>query len=852
MLSTSMWLGSLQRSQIAANLGRAHRGLKLLHCALFIICPLTAAAQPTELPLDAGVAELSKDPLATPVYVALRLNDIAQVLTIAVLLDAKTRQLWLNEKDMQRMRLRLPKAVAPRTVDGQRYFSLANIAGATFEFDSPTQRVSVQVPAGAYDADQSLTVVGMLPQPSQRGYSAYATYDVYAQRTRGATSAGGIFDVEAASPWGLLSATQFVARSATAVTTERTQVRRLDTTFTMDFPNRPMSVRFGDFVANSANGNGPSRIGGVQVASNFVITPGFVTYPTPTIGGQATLPSVAELFINGASIGRQAVAAGPFAINNVAAVSGLGEITLVVRDVLGREQVVVSSFYGSSQLLAPGLSDFSLAAGKLRYNYGTESNDYRDLVATGFWRYGVTSGITSSINAEVSKRVTNGGVGATFLVPGLAEASGAFLASRTKFDSGSESTTRSGQAFALGIDRLTQTCGVGARLRYASVFYRTVAEAGAEADGMIGSRIQKEFSVYGSASAGSLGSFTANYLTQVKYPMLSAVGSQSFSLPLARTNTRVLSLAYNLPASRYGQFSIGGSISSERDRREPKNRVVFVNYFLPLGLLYSVAASSSRTETTNSSVALGQAPSNTSKTSHLLTLQRGLPEGEGYGFRAQVGNESLLRLEGTAAMRLATLGLEYSQSQGNQGVRVSASGAISLVAGAVSASRRIADSFVVVDAGGFPGVRVYLNNNLVGRTDNLGRLFIPSLRSYQAHTISIEANDLPMSAELDQAKLELVTARSTGTSLSFPVRKSSSAQLRLVDQLGVPIPAGSVVLLGARTFPVAQDGEVFLLGLQASNELNVRVGGTGCRVQVPFVASNHVIPHLGSFVCHVR
>ena len=826
-------------------------GVKVTTAVLVLGAPFACAAELPASMVDAQPALSLPDPLLTPIYVALRLNGISQVLTVAVLLDEKQGQLWLNEKDMQRMRLRVPQAVAPRIVDGQRFHSLTIIGGATFEFDGPTQRVSIQVPGSAYESDQSLAIAGAVPQPSQRGFSAYATYDVYAQRTGSTTNAGGIFDVEAASPWGVLSATQFVARGANATTPERTQARRLDTTFTMDYPERPLSVRFGDFIANSANGTGPARLGGIQVASNFVVRPGFVTYPTPTIGGQATLPSVAELFVNGTSVARQAVAAGPFTINNVAAVSGLGEITLVVRDVLGREQVVVSSFYGSSQLLAPGLSDYSLAVGKLRYNYGTESNDYRDFTGTGYWRYGVTSRFTSAVNAEVSRRTANAGTGTTFLIPALAEANASISASRSNFARLADSDSKSGHAFALGVDRLTQTYGVGARFRYSSAFYRTVADGGAEQDGFKSNRLRREFNVYASVSVGTYGSITANYLTQQKEVASNPLFANATGLATGLTDTRVFAISYNLSLNQYGQISIGGSTSTERNNREPKNRTFYVNYFLPLGSLYSVGTSSSRAESSLFDGS-GQTVSRTARTTHLLTIQRGLPEGEGYGFRAQVGSESLLRFEGMAAMRLATLGLEYAQSQDSRGIRASASGAISTVGGTVNASRRIADSFVVVDAGGFSQVRVYLNNNLVGRTDDSGRLFIPSIRSYQAHTISIDATDLPMSAEIDQTKLEIVTARSTGTALAFPVRRSSGAQLRLLDALGIPIPAGAVVLLGGRTFPVAQDGEVFLLGLQAINELSVRIGNTGCRLRVPFVASSHVIPHLGSFVCQIR
>lgn len=829
-----------------------------LHCAaqLGIACAtLTTtvinAAEIVRPCGDKSEQTQSQDPASPLVFVDVTLNSVAQPTTLAVLLDTQNKKLWLNEKDMQRMRLRVPRAFKPAIINDERFQLLSNVDGASFEFDARSQRVSISVAGSAFIEDQTVAIARPMPMPTQTGFAAYASYDAYVQRIRSSTRAGGIFDVEVASPWGVLSATQFASRDEAEGVDRRTRIRRLDTTFTTDLPNRALSVRFGDVIANGINSSSPMRLGGFQIASNFAIRPGFLTYPTPAVGGQATLPSVAEVFVNGAPIARQAVASGPFSVNNLAAISGLGEIRLVVRDVLGREQVVVTSFYGSSQLLAQGLSDYSVAVGKLRYNYGIANSDYRDLAATGYWRYGFSPSLTTSVNAEFSKLTANAGTGATFVLLGIAEANASVSLSQSKLPSAGAATSQMGHAFALGIDRTTQSYGLGARYRSASNAYRTVADAAAERDGIPVSRVAREINAYASMSLGKGGALTASFLSQTK-PLTMGVQLPGIALPsFGSTRTQVYSLAYNLSLDKYGVISIGASTSSERNSLSPRNNTVFLNYFVPLGPLYSLNVSSMRAVSPIVD-ALGNVSLRGIHTTHLGTLQRTLPEGEGYGFHAQVGNESVSRLEGTAAMRLATLGLDISQNRGTTGVRASVSGAVSTVGGSVNASRKITDSFVVVDAGGFANVRVYLNNNLMGRTDNTGRLFIPSLRSYQTHTIAIEPTDLPMSAEVDQTRLEIVTARSSGTALSFPVRRSASAQLRLLDPLGMPIPPGAVVLLGSRTFPVAQDGEVFLQGLQAVNEIRVRIGTTGCRLQIPFAPTDHIIPHLGAFVCHIR
>lgn len=813
--------------------------------------------------LDARAATLPQtvsapsDP-ATPIYMAIRLNGVGQILVMAVLLDESSQQLWLTDRDLRRLRLRTPQSASPRLVDGQRFHRLTDIVGASFEYDAPGQGVSIQVPATAFDNDQFLTNASTpVLQVAKRRLATYATYDVYTERSGSKNKAGGVFDIETSLPWGVLSATQFVTHGADLQSVVHTRARRLDTTFTVDYPERLLSVRVGDFIANSANASSPVRMGGLQVASNFTVRPGFVTYPTTTIQGQATLPSVAEVFVNGISGGPQNVAPGPFSIGNVAAISGLGEITLVVRDVLGREQVVVSSFYGSSQLLAPGISEYSLSLGKLRYNYATESNDYRNNLASAFWRYGLTPQFTPALNVDISKRVSNAGIGATFLIPRFAEANASAAASRadvlgTTAQTPDVAATKSGYSVLLGIDRRTKSYGIGARIRYASPFYRTIDDGYAELEGLPSRQLRREFNAYASVSAGEFGSLTANFLSQVKATRAGQLATGVSGIVSGITDTRVLALGYTTSLGQYGQISFGASKSMERNNREPANRTVFINYFLPLDSRHSVGASSSRTESAYRSETDGKTTNRNTQTSNLLTVQRSLSEGEDFGYRAQVGDQSLLRLEGRQATRAATLGIDYAQTRGSRGVRASVSGALAMVDGEVFAGRRIPDSFAVVDTGGFSQVRVYLDNILIGRTNDSGRLFIPSIRSYQRHTVSIEPTDLPLSAEVDEVKLELVTPRSSGTAIKFPVRRADSAQVRLMDELGAAIPAGAVATHGTRTFPVAQDGELFLQGLESFNEISVRLGEKSCRVRIPFLASSQIIPHLGSYVCPLK
>ena len=787
-----------------------------------------------------------------------RVNGTSKEQLLSVLLDEASGQLWLADRDLRPLRIRIPTTEPSRVVEGERYYLMTGIQGAQFEFDTGLQRARLTLPAASFDQDQAFAA-GRTPitDTGMRGYSAIATYDLYGERSNAKIRGGGIFDVAVSSPWGLLTSTQFAAQGNAIPINDKLRFRRLDTTFTADFPDRLETLRIGDFVAPGVNLGRSTRMGGVQFSTNFLVRPGFATYPLSSVSGDAVLPSVAQLFINGVAAASREVAPGPFTINDVPLLNGAGEVRLVVRDVLGRERTTFSSFYGSSQLLAEGLNDYSLSVGRLRYNFGTVSSDYRNFVTSGYWRRGVTDKLTAAVNVEVSKRVWNTGVGTTYVWPRVGEITVASAMSKINVEREAAVPFTAngktfGHAFSIGADRRTSVYSLGARLRVASAAYRGVADGGAQFEGFATSFMRREITAYGSISLGSYGSVTASYARQAADNTAGLLSSTTTFVPASTLDTQVFAVGYNLSLGSAGQITIGASKSIERNRKQPNNTSVFANYFLPLDGLHSVSISSSRSQFQSDSGFVALAQPNSVVNNTVATIQRSLPEGEGYSYRAQVGSPSLIRLEGQLALSTAMLAIEYARSGSTQGVRASVSGAIAALGASIRVTRRIPDSFVVVEVGGFPGIRVFRDNVLVGRTDGGGRLVVPTIIAYQPHTISIEINDLPLSAEVDRTQIEISAAPRTGTIVAFPVRQARSALLRVQDELGNPVPAGAAAMIGDAAFPIAGDGALYLTGLSASNTVIVKFGTKSCRFTVLFVTSNDLLPNLGGYVCRLQ
>jgi outer membrane usher protein len=90
-----------------------------------------------------------------------------------------------------------------------------------------------------------------------------------------------------------------------------------------------------------------------------------------------------------------------------------------------------------------------------------------------------------------------------------------------------------------------------------------------------------------------------------------------------------------------------------------------------------------------------------------------------------------------------------------------------------------------------------------------------------------------------------------GAIIHMPIRHTRSATVSLVDDLGQPIPAGSVATLpDGSTAPVGWDGILFLSDLPNTLTLDVhRFGGTTCRAVVTPPASMRSLANLGAVPC---
>jgi outer membrane usher protein len=720
-----------------------------------------------------------------------------------LLLKGTGGELFAAADDLKRWRLRVP-ASKPVMHNNEAFYSLKAISNLSYVVDESRSTVAVTAPPQAFvatDFDEASQHVTPAAKP---GVGGFINYDLFAERSSGLTRKSGLFELGLFNGFGVGTGS-FVVNDGNNF--ER-RFTRLETTWTLDRPDALSSLRIGDSISRPAMWGRSVRFGGIQYGTNFAVQPGLATLPLQSVAGQAVLPSSVDVYVNNVLTSRKDVAPGPFSITNVPVVTGQGDVRVVVRDVLGREQVITQPFYASASLLGAGMQDFSYELGAVRQNFGFASNDYGQPLVSGTHRLGLSDRVTGELHAEVQAEHQTLGAGAVVLLPSLGILSGAVAASHSRAGSGA--------LVSAGLERQASPISFGAHVQLASSRF---AQLGFDADNPTPRCVANVNLGVATPGGGSLG---------LAYVYLNNRGTRDTQ---DNGPVQLVSASYSMELWRVGFLSLGVSKALHKSG----GTTIGANWTIPLGQRTSASVNVTRQG---------------DRTDTLLQVQQGLPAGDGFGYLIAQGERGTRDLNVSAQNRVGTYSAEAASSQGQTGVRLSASGGIALLDG-VHLARRITDSFALVKVPDFPNVRVYADNQLVGKTDANGEVLLPRVRAYEKNPISIEQMDLPFDAKVGTLSIDAVPYYRSGMVLQFPVTHAHDGLLTIDLEDGAHLPAGAVVRLGdqAQEFPVGRDGEVYLTGLSTQNRLHASWRGQRCDMSVPFAAGNDPLPNLGTFVC---
>lgn len=688
-------------------------------------------------------------------------------------------------------------------VGGRRLVSLSSLS-STLEFFVDEAGLALRI--NAHPSALAPTVVNLRPSAPpdlvhHRDTSAFLNY---------AVRAGDFRDVSGFGEIGLSVGGALLFSSASASTTGGV-VRGLSN---LTFDDRAGLKRWvvGDtFVSGGALGGGLFTAG-LTLSRRFELDPYFVHHPSFGFSTSALTPSTLDVYVNGQLVRSQPVQPGVIDVKNLPVPSGAGELRYVLRDVFGREQRVSSPYYASERLLAKGLSDYTYSLGVRRDRVGAASFDYGPLGFLGQHRFGLTDSVTAGGRIELAPGTLSGGAGLTAMLPiGQIDLSAAASASGER----------------------------GGAAAFASYAYQT-----------------KRFGV-----SGSVRLMTAGYanLSMTPQDRRSAVEVSALTSVMI-TNGMSFAAQYAFAADRDAgpSFRVGASTSAQIDARlglmVSASRSILPDGTTPMDLFVTLTC----TLDGNVTAALGASYQN-GKSEGTLEVNKPLPRGTGYGFRALgvLGDDSSATAGGQYQTSFGRYQATASYADGKPHLSLDAAGAVVAVKGAgLFLSRPVQDGFAVIRVPGVAGVAGYIDNQPVGKTDRDGNLLIPDLLPYYGNRLRVSDSDLPLDYMIRDVERVVAPPLRGGALVTFSVQKMRFYRGKLVVMEGEKRVVPSYGELSARsggkvfTSPLAEDGTFDLEGIgPGAHAATIRYAGGDCAFDLRLPESNQPVVEVGELRC---
>jgi outer membrane usher protein len=743
----------------------------------------------SEEPAPAGLPKTS-DPGLAMLLVSVSINGQPQPDTYLV--ARRGDAFFVRIDDLTTWRLRLP-SVDPILLDGERFAPLASVGGVAVAFDELQQSLKLIAPPAAFLANR-VTAAQALPQPTDSAFAAFFNYNLsidYVDKMR----VGAFVETGMSDDWGVVSNSMLLGNG-----TVYGRATRLDSYYMRDDPVNLTRLVIGDSVTDARDWSRQVRFGGVRIGTEFALQSSLLTFPTPSLAGSAAVPSNVELLVNGTQRFQTDVDQGPFSINQVPLVTGAGEVTLVIRDPLGIERRVKSSYYVSSRLLRAGLSAWSAEAGAERRDYGLRSFRYADPFVAGTYRRGLTDWITVEGRAEASGDTQMAGGGITMVMVPFGEFS---LAAAS-----SHGVKGQGFLYRAAFARNGPTWNVAFSYQRASRDYR---EIGVERES---ERIVEQIQAAGGITFGRMGTAGLSY-TSLTY----ADGQRA----------QVLSGNYSLSVRDRAFVSVYAIHS--RFSETGRDTSLGFNLTVPFGPRSS-AYLQAGTDGTRAEV-------------------RGTPPvsgGWGYRLANSTGNNGRQQAEAQWRGDVGEMTAQVDHAGGQTGMRVTGRGGLLIADGALFPTRQMESGFAVVRVPDQADVRVYQENRLVGRTNARGTAIIPDLRPYEVNRLSISAADIPIDVRMPEDQLLVVPRYRGAVNARFVAIQEHPGTIIVVMPDGKPVEAGSGVSSGAEKSFVGNEGEVFLQNLHAGMVLTVDAAGGPCHVRLDALP-DQVLPTIGPLPC---
>ncbi|MEO5810589.1 MAG: fimbria/pilus outer membrane usher protein [Rhodanobacter sp.] len=584
---------------------------------------------------------------------------------------------------------------------------------------------------------------------------------------------------------------------------------------------------------------------GVQLATDDRMLPQSLRGYAPTVRGVADSNARVTVRQNGMVIYQTTVAPGPFTIDDLYATGYGGDFEVSVAEANGRVHTFSVPYASVPQLLRPGVTRFSVAAGQWR----DESLVHKPGVVQATMQRGFTNLLTGYAGAEGSP-----GYGAVLLGSALNTHYGAFAmdvtAARTRVPG---LDTMSGQSVRVSYSKIMAQTGTSltvAAYRYSTSGYLSMGDAVRARD-----FARRGLPVFATGITQPIlinGVPVSGLLTPAQQAALAGLDLADLVIPTGvdrQRNNFTLTLSQQL-GKRGGSFYINGSARDYWNRRGTDTQFQ-LGYNNSIGRVsYNVAASRERDffgRSDNRLMANITIPLGNGAHTPLLTA--------GLARQSSGGTQERATLSGTAGVDdrfsygatathdsgsdTGSVGSTGSINGGYRGTHVQVNGGLGVGSGYSQSSLNVAggivahpggvifgqslgDTVAIVEAPDAAGARI---GNAAGvRVGHSGYALIPYLTPYTLDTVTIDPSGLPLDVQLDITSTQVAPRAGAVVLVKF---KSESGRFVLIQaQLadGKTLPFGADVrdVQGQPVGVVGQAGRLMVRVPQPSGQLSVQ------------------------------
>jgi outer membrane usher protein len=713
-------------------------------------------------------------------------------------LEAGGMRYFVTADVLQRGRLKIP-AVSPVRVEGMEFYLLDAISGARATVEASTQMLMITVPASAFidtilDEQGNLRLTAMRPEPG-----LFLNHDFQVATGGGRSSVTGLVEGGFFSKFGTLT-NQYLGRDLTG----GFKPLRLSTQLTRDFPEAMTTLTLGDTISASSPWGRSVYYAGVRWASKFSTQPAFIPMVLPSLAGQAAQQSTVDVYVDNMKRLSRQVEPGPFMIQNIPVIAGQGDIRMVVTDLLGRQQVITTSYLRGFQILRKGVQEFTYEGGTLRRDYGAKSNAYESFFASATQRRGLTDRITLEGRAEVRPGIQTLGLGASYAMRGVGIVSAGAA--------GSQRSDEIGRLIYAEFSHNRRTLSFAGRMQRATQDFQQLGMGELEQ----ATRMMLQGQV--SKTVGDRGNLAVGYLRRDGR---------------TESSVRALTASFNHNVGR-GQLSVGGTYALDR----PGQYGVNVSYILRLGDRKAATAT------------VNTAPSGTSES---VEINRTIPVGPGYGYRVQHSTGAISRTDANLFVQTmqGRFGMETTQTRSGTFMRFSERSSLVFMRNHILPSQWLNDSFGMVEVDHGEHLPVFVNNQRIATTNGKGVALLPWLVPYNQNQVRLDGTNLPADVNLDLQDRMVVPMARSGVFLKYTPLSIGGATLILHTADGKPVPLGAMVTINALPgeSQVVLHGEVFVTDIAYPAMVRVTWESRECVARIDKAPEEELLPRIGPLVC---